>query len=176
MSNNRKPRTTKTTRRVTGGGGEQIPLVIPVPGGLAKFHKPGDLTPRQSRELEIIGAELLPRMAQLAKAQRVTLDGQTVDASDVLDGPPVGLSRNELRSFFEFQEACAWAFLESWTVERPMPQTPDDFADLPRDLYDAVIAHASKLAVTSGDVGFTVDALPADGDADPDLPTSPSAA
>lgn len=162
------------------GGGDPIPLVIPIPGGLARWHKPTDLTPRQTRELEVIGAELLPRMGQLALAQQVRGPSGAVLADGsptVFTGAPVGMSREEIRSFMEFQEACAFAYLESWTIDRELPDSPDAFQDLPRPLYNAVIEHASKLALANADQGFTVDALP-DGEeeADPDLPTSPSAA
>lgn len=179
MSNARKTPAKRGAKAAGKAGGEVIPLVIPVPGGLAKFFKPGDLTPRRTRELEVIGAELMPRIQELARAQRVMVDGRVVDESGVLTGPPVGLTRDEIRQFMEFQEASAWAFLESWTIDRPLPQTPDDFQDLPRALYDAVMEHASKLSFANmSEDQFTVDALPddLDGDVDPDLPTSPSAA
>lgn len=174
---------TRAPRKVAGKtvgkpGGDVVSLVIPIPGGQAKFYKPADLTPRRTRDLEVIGAELMPRIQELARAQRVQVEGRVVDSSGVLSGPPVGLTRDELRTFIEFQEATAFAFLESWTLDRPLPETPDDFQDLPRPLYDAIMQHAARLSFTDADTAeFTVDALPDDlTDVDPDLPTSPSAA
>lgn len=158
----------------TAGKGESIPLVIALPGGgQVKFYKPGDLTPRRTRELEIIGAEILPKVQAVSKARAVAVDGVEFDPQDMLNGPVASLSRAEIRAFIEFQEASAWAFLESWTLDRPLPEVPDDLQDLPRPIYEAIMHHASKLSM-AGDVGFTVDALPEDPDedADPDLPTS----
>jgi hypothetical protein len=171
--------TTKTRPRKQQGktvgkqGGDAVPLVIPIPGGQAKFYEPAKLTPRRTRELEIIGAEILPRMAEVANAAKVSADGVVPDVSDILSGPDVRLTRDELRSFMEFNEAAAWAFLESWTIDLPLPATPDDLQDLPRELYEAITRHAAKLTVATK-LDFSVDSLPDDpeDEADPDLPTS----
>ena len=167
-----KQRPRKQQGKTVGkAAGETVPLVIPIPGGQAKFYDPAKLTPRRTRELEIIGAEILPRMQEIANAAQVSADGVTPDVSTVLGGPDVRLSRDELRTFMEFQEAAAWAFLESWTLDEPLPASPDDLQDLPRDVYEAITRHAAKLTVAT-DVGFSIEALGDDLDeADPDLPT-----
>ena len=159
-------------------GGEAVPLVIPIPGGQAKFYDPTKLTPRRTRELEIIGAEILPRMQEVANAAQVSADGVAPDVSTILAGPDVRLTRDEIRTFLEFQEAAAWAYLESWTLVDsagqavPLPASPDDMQDLPRDVYAAITQHAAKLSVAT-DAGFTIEALGDDpGEADENLPTS----
>jgi hypothetical protein len=171
-SSSTKARPRKQQGKTAGKAGEQsVPLVIPIPGGQAKFYEPAKLTPRRTRELEIIGAQILPRMQEVANAAKVTADGVAPDVSDILGGPDVRLTRDELRTFMEFQEAAAWAFLESWTIDLPLPDSPDDLQDLPRDLYEAITRHAAKLTVAT-EIDFSVDALPDDLDeADPNLPT-----
>ena len=187
MSNSKTPTAAQRNRAaakaskkaVVQAAGDPIPLIIPIPGGLARFRRPKDLTPRHTRDLEAIGGELLPRLGQIANAQRVSGPdgGQVIDESGLLTGVPVGLSRAEVRMFMEMQEAAAFAYLESWTIDRELPIDADGFADLPRPLYNPIIEHASKLLFHNPEHGFSVDALPADGEPeDPDLPTSPSAA
>lgn len=170
MSSKSRNRSRKTVGKPSG---EHVPLVIPIPGGMAHFHHPSDITPRMSRDVEIIGAEIMPRLQELANASTITVDGQVAAESDVLDGMPVGLTRDEIRSFLEFQDAQVACFLKSWTLERDLPGCGDDVADLPRALHQALTEHVAKLALASERESFTADDLPddEDGDTDPDLPT-----
>lgn len=65
----------------------------------------------------------------------------------------------------------AWAYLESWTLDRPLPVTPADMGELPIGVFDALLAAVQSRTVDMilEDAGFTPD-----GAADPDSPTGPS--
>lgn len=165
----RKRAGAKTAQTKTG---EQIPLITAIPGGMAKWFAPGELTPRRSREYELIAAEMAPLIQKTVDARTIrTDDGQTWAFED-FGGPDIGLSRKELRAFLELTEAATWAHLKEWTLDRPLPADADELLDLPRPLYEALTQHGSKLLAATRP-GFGVDALTADdlADEDPDLPT-----
>lgn len=171
--------TTTKARKRTGPksaqtkSGEQIPLVTAIPGGMAQWYAPGQLTPRRSREYELIAAEMSPLIERTVDARSVSIDGQGGQTFDGFTGPPVGLSRAELRAFLELTEAATWAYLKGWTLDRPLPADADSLQDLPRPLYEALTTHGSKLLAATRP-GFDVTALDDVDDldeADPDLPS-----
>lgn len=156
------------------GGQPPIPLILPVPGGQARFYSQDELTPRRTRALDVQIAHLGPRMHQLAVASQVTTADGAVDTSSVLPGPQATISQAEAEAFAALNDLAVWVYLKSWTVDRPLPETPDDVLDLPTPLYAVLVDHAAKLVAgqLAGDT-FTVDGLPdGDGEPDLDLPTS----
>lgn len=152
--------------------GEPIPLTTAIPGGMAKWFAPGELTPRRSRDYELISAEIAPLVQRAVEARAITVaDGET-RTFDGFTGPAVGLNRNELRAFLELTDAATVAYLKEWTLDGPLPADTDELLDLPRPLYEALTQHGSKLLAATRP-GFGPAALTADDldDEDPDLPT-----
>lgn len=174
-SSSTKARPRKQQGKTAGKqGGDAVPLIIPVPGGQARFYSQAELTPRRTRALDVMLTHLGPRMQELAAAQQVTAaNGDTV-ADPVRPGPAAYISEDEAEKFNELNDIAAWVYLKSWTVDRQLPADVDEILDLPTPLYRAIVNHAAKLvAATVYADQFTVDALPDDPDeeADPDLPT-----
>lgn len=152
-------------------------LVLDLPGGArARFHAPNELTPRRTRQLDILMAELGPLIGKVTIASRVAR-GETVDDRD-LPGEPLTLTRQQATDLAELNDVVAWTYLkhvEDPSGERREYATVDDLLDAPAPVYKAVVVHAAQLHAEHmvADGGFGVDALPDDLDeADPDLPTS----
>lgn len=168
---------TKPTKKTPAGGGQRddVPLIIPVPGGSARFYAQRELTPRRTRALDVQLTRFGPRMRQLAVAEQVIAPDGTLDTSAVLDGPAMVITEDEAESFAAINDLAAWVYLKSWTLDRALPETPDDVLDLPTPLYNTLVAHAARLVahnLTAQD-DFTVAGLGDDIDeADEDLPTS----
>jgi hypothetical protein len=165
------PRNKKPAAKVPGRAPVKAARTIPIPGGVAHFYGQHELSPRRTRELQVLSARLAPRMAEIATAKEVTVGGKTVAKDDVFQGLPVGLEDAETRLFFHYNEVAVWAYLKSWNIDHPLPETPDDVLDFPPAVYEVVVAHAAKLILEaqSDTGGFTVDALPDDEDEEPDL-------
>jgi hypothetical protein len=153
-------------------------IVLPG-GGKAKFYKTTELSPRRRRELNIVTSYLFPKMRAAATASNVAVDGVPAATSDVLAGLPVNLTKAETREMFEMSDLAAITYLKSWTLmetireddqtirrPRPLPENIDALLDVPTAVYDAIVAHASKLMVADEDTGFSVDSVE-----DPESPT-----
>lgn len=153
--------------------GEPIPLTTAIPGGMAKWFGPGELTPRRSRDYELISAEIAPLIQRAVDARTITTDDGQTHVFEGFDGPTIGLNRHELRAFLELTDAATVAYLKEWTLDRPLPADVDELLELPRDLYEALTRHGSKLLAATRP-GFGPEALDDVDDlddADPDLPT-----
>lgn len=176
MTTSKKPAPRKRTGPKTAQtkDGEQIPLTTAVPGGMARWFAPGELTPRRSRDYELIAAEIAPLTQRAIDARAITVAGGETRAFDGFTGPAVGLSRHELAAFLELTDAATIAYLKEWTLERPLPETVDELLELPRPLYEALTRHGSKLMAAAPRPGFdskALDDVDDLDDADPDLPT-----
>lgn len=153
-----KPRKRASARVAQTKGGEPIKLVCPIPGGMARWYAPGELTPRRSREYELIAAEMQPLVEKAIEARVITVEDGEVREFAGDTGPAVTLTRHELRAFMELTDAATWAHLKDWTLDRPLPADMDELLDLPRPLYEALTQHGAKLLAAKG-ADF---ALPAD--------------
>jgi hypothetical protein len=178
MSNTRKITKPAAGKTKTGAPALDIPLPG---GGRALFYSQAELTPRRTRDLDVLLTHLGPRMRDLAYASEVlSADGATLAAA-TLPGPAVQISRDEAAEFAQLNDLAAWVYLkdmrDSSGQRRPLPDTVDGMLDLPTPIYKALVAHAAELVAASMADGdqWTVAALDdvddAD-DADPDLPTS----
>ena len=134
----------------------------------AKFYRHSELSPRRSRELDVYEVHLMPKLRELAIAQRIIgPDGAVLAGQDQVDIIPVGLSLDESRAMFEMTDTAAWVYLKSWTLRGvdglalPLPPTVDDLLDLPRNIYEALIQHAAKITADqmTKPAPFSVDAV-----------------
>ena len=159
-------------------------LTIDIPGGEAVLtDEQGKLSPRRRREIEVVSSRIGRKLETIIKAERILVDGDLVDKREQVLDPETGeprfvgeidLSEHEFRLLGRLSDTIAWALLESWTLDLPLPATPDAFLDVPQGVFDAIREAAAKVNAEMGDGGFTVDALPEDPNepADPSLPTS----
>jgi hypothetical protein len=125
-----------------------------IPGGTATWFTRKELSPRRSRELSVYEIKLMPRLRELAIAQKIIgPNGETLANDPGLPGIPTGISMEESREMLEMNDTAAWAFLKGWSLKRngepvPLPETPDDVLDLPPALYQALIEHAAKITTS----------------------------
>lgn len=160
MSNTRRPAPTRAKTKPKGNA-EPIPLDIPLPGGgRALFHHPDELTPRDTRDLDVL----------------LTVHGDRMKA--LHDGDTSPLTRAEATEFLEMNDLAAFAYWREWRgsdgAKRDMPGSVDDLTStVPTRVYKTVVGHAAKLLASALSDDFSVDALPDDlDDAADDLPTS----
>lgn len=150
---------------------EPLVFKIKVPGSNAtiSFWKPSELTPRQSRELNSLQTYLFPKLRAVAQAQEVVdEEGETLDASEILTGGKVQLSRQDVKDLFEFNDLAGFTYLKSWTIQRdgevrPLPKSATAMQDLPQALYDLIVEHAGKIVRSTDGDEFSVDAIEDEG-------------
>ena len=135
---------------------------IDVPGGTATFYDQDELTPRRTRPVEEITLELGDLLDRVTTAHTLAVareagKPETVDVNPDLIGPDIVLDRRQARLFRELQDAITWARLQSWTVDLPMPATPEDLLDWPKDLYIEISRHVSILTRQERQAGNTFD-------------------
>jgi hypothetical protein len=141
-----------------------------IPGGIARFYTPKELSNRRRRLLGAYEISLMPKMQELAAAQKIIGPKGEVLASDSkLRGLPVGITVADSKDLIEMNDAAGWAYLKSWSVKSkgealPLPVDVDDFIDnYPGDIVDAIVAHAAKIVAENfkADVArkFTVDGV-----------------
>lgn len=161
-------------------------VVIEIPGGKATLRDDrAELTQRRLQPITLIGARLGKGISeQLTTAGRILCEGDVIDdRTDQLDkdgdrifpGPDVNLSERQLEQITKMGVAVAWALLADWTLDLPLPESPDGLLDLPPDLYAALIQEAAVINARMNGGGFTVDEAMetrgADGEPDQSLPT-----
>ena len=142
---------------------------------MATFWKESELSPRRRRELEVYEVVLMPKLRQLAIAQRITgPNGEILAEDDSLGGIPTGLTLEESRQLFEMADTAAWVYLKGWTLKTPdgaplpLPATVDELLDLPQGIYLPLIRHGQMIirnSMTKADP-FSVDSV--------EDPTSPT--
>lgn len=115
-------------------------------GTVAFWFKVDELSPRRSREMDVYEVTLMPKLRQLMVAQKIIgPDGETLAEDNGLGGLPVGLSLDESRMLFDMNDTAAWAYLKSWSLPDPLPESPAALLDLHPTLYQALIGHAAKI-------------------------------
>lgn len=160
--------------------------IIEIPGGKATLRSDrSELTQRRLQPITLISARMGKGVSeQLFTAGRILCEGDVLDdRTDQLDdkgervfpGPDVNLSERQLEHLTKMGVAVAWALLKEWTLDRPLPESPDAMLDLPPDLCGAIVAEAAQINARMGGGGFTVDegmeTLGEDGSPDQSLPT-----
>lgn len=168
MSNTRR-----STVKTTGPAAPELDIPLPG-GGRALFYSQAELTPRRTRDLDVMLTRLGPRMQQLAHARQVATAAAAAAVSAL---PSEILSEPEAAAFNDLNVLAAWVYLKERrdTAGQKLAalESADDVFDLPRPHYKAIVAHAAELVAADMVDQFSVDALPDDLDeADPDLPTS----
>lgn len=151
---------------------------IRIPGGTATFYREKELSNRRAEELAVAGTPAEGALNKIRTARKVVGAGGETDLSETLTGADVHLTREETRDILYLNNTLGWVLLKSWSLKRggeplPLPQSVDDLLDLPRDLHDALVAHAARIFATEDDKkardSFAVDP----GIEDQDSPTGP---
>lgn len=127
---------------------------IDIPGGTAQLRDPDDMTVRQ-------------RNAYMAALMSVPPQIRHAIKDDTLDD--IAMTEGDMQAFFRLNSVAAWAFLDSWTLDRPLPAL-DEMEDLPVSVHDALLVGVAPLiaALMHKDASFGPDGSP-----DPSSPTEP---
>lgn len=127
-----------------------MPITVDIPGGTADLYQRNELTARRNRAIEVVALQSSSVVAKVQKAGAATTPtGEVVTAdanqaaADALAN--VELSEKEAAVFFRIQDANIYAYLKSWTLAEPLPETIDAVQDIPLDVYEALREHVNKV-------------------------------
>jgi hypothetical protein len=140
--------------------------ITKIPGGQASWHRENEVPIWKDREISVIQIQLdRQRLNRMIRAE--VMDPETGDIIES-DGTPLTLTEKEARLLFSLDEYAIWAYLKSWTLDRPLPATVDEIMLLDRPLFDALSRHAQKLFAERN---VSIESFSADGAGDEDSPT-----
>ena len=111
---------------------------IQLPGGHTATLRDKLVSERHHRVLE---AASVAADAALRKVQAAA------EGSEEITTDRLGLTRQEAAALLELQDAAICAFVERWSLDRPLP-TMTDVCDLDREVY-AALAEATKPLVAT---------------------------
>lgn len=120
-----------------------MPTTVEIPGGTATLRDPGRPTVRDKRRQQVLQMRIASDPEFMAALRREADGGA---------GEPVGglaLADRTLDALGRTTEIRVLTLLESWTIDRPIPQWFDDLDTLPLDIYDPIADAADKLAEKS---------------------------
>jgi len=118
-------------------------LVTDIPGGSATWYTSKSLPPRRERLLQV---NAVPMAGLWNRLQEFGIEG-------------ANMTSDEVAAMFRLNEVGVVVFLKSWTLEQPLPETPDAVLDLDKELYDALLEVAAKLQAATEVDSFSVDAV-----------------
>lgn len=120
---------------------------VEIPDGTAAFREADELTGRQS---DLIEAATMSVASVFAKLPEVDVKREADEADDAYAArvndaaneafEAITLSFDESMRLVEWRRAMVFATLDSWSLDRPLPKTMDDLADLPGPLARALNA------------------------------------
>lgn len=140
---------------------------VEIPGGTATFRDADDLTGRQADLIEAAMMTIAPlfvRLPALERGEDETEEAFGRRADEAFAA--LGLTLAESSALLECRRAMVFATLDSWTIDRPVPKSMDEVADLPRSLVSALNAAVGGRMMQVG-----TDYSP---DVDPESPTEGS--
>lgn len=124
---------------------------IDIPGGQATFLDRDEITPRRLRPIQEATLQMGHLMTDIMQAQSVGGEDQRPE----LPGASLpDMDANQAHLFASLQDLTTWAYLKSWTLPDPIPDSPDGLQDLSMPVYNALAAEGARM-FTAAD-GFTV--------------------
>lgn len=115
---------------------------IDIPGGQATFFDRDEITPRRMRPIQEATLQMGHLMTDVVQAQSI---GGEDSRPDLPGAALPDMDANQARLFASLQDLAVWAFLKSWTLPDPLPETPDGLQDVPMNVYNALAVEASRL-------------------------------
>lgn len=107
--------------------------VITIPGGTATLRD--KLV--SERHFRLLEAAFMAASSAMVKVQAGNVDEGATEEERTAAMNAVPLTMAEATSMLDLQDASIVAFLEHWSLKRPLP-TISDVSDLDRDLYQAL--------------------------------------
>ena len=111
---------------------------VQIPGGTAELYDPKELTPRRRIPAKALLYRADSLLFKLMGAGTVVSPDGEVETNAALTGPEVRLTQHEAETLQNIKYASTWAFLKSWTIDRPLPATWEDLLDLPAEIVDPI--------------------------------------
>jgi hypothetical protein len=139
---------------------------VDIPGGTATLREKPDVKVRHRRLVEAAAIEAAPVLAKLPG------DEATREAMTETEVLALGVSRKEVHSLFELQDATIVALLASWSLPGELPDM-DTIGDLDPELYDALSKASGGLGADI--TGETFEPPKPDSPGFAESPTVPSA-
>lgn len=120
-------------------------ITIPIPGGQAVLREKL-VTERHVRVVEraYLRAESAFRKILATQGIEGNTDPSVLALETDVDLEGISFSDSEIEALLAVKDALIIAFLESWTLPEPLP-TMDTVQDLPKDLYDALMAGVEQV-------------------------------
>ena len=118
-------------------------LVTDIPGGSATWYTSKSLPPRRERLLQV---NAVPMAGLWKRIQELGVE-------------EANLTSEEVAAMFRLNEVGVVTFLKSWTLDQPLPETPDDVLDLDKELYDSLLQVAAVLQASTEVDPFSVDSV-----------------
>jgi hypothetical protein len=137
-------------------------------GGWAEIRDPAELTTRQRsvvRRYMVPMARMRDKFAGMTAAKP---DATPEEQSEAILASIEAVGADGLDDMDAMYAAFIVTYLAGWSLDRPLPTTPDAALDLPGSLFDTLTRACINLG--DGAVDFSVD-----GAVDPASPTEPSA-
>ncbi len=135
-------------------------ITVDIPGGTATFRDKLT-TERQRRPIKRAAFVASGAIAKLPQAAE---SGPPDDTKLAEQLGALSLTAEEADAVMGLMDATILSFLESWTLDAPLPGSPDDLLDLDAEVYDALVEQARKLQAT--DSVAETDFEPTGGDAE----------
>lgn len=117
-------------------------MIIDIPGGTATLRDTISVGKRREIRRLSLGA-----LGVMSKVQNLSEDSSLADLAQLEMQP------DDAKVMFDVQDATQdatiLAFLESWTLDQPLP-TADTIGELDAELYDALAEGVNKIGVLGG--------------------------
>ena len=135
-----------------------MPITIDLPGGTAQLRTSDELNNRQVKELRRAGRRVGLVVQHLNDLGLESLRSEVKDddEEEKTDEERAEINRKSLAILTEltdeeddnldfFQRVCTVIRLIDWTLDLPLPTTPEDVDLLPRPIYSALTTEAAKI-------------------------------
>lgn len=154
---------------------------VEVPGGTVKLYDWLDIPMWRLRAVEKVQYRSTALVGSVldsdeivgpdGKADREAIEEQVVSS---LTGGTLHLDDEKVQLLQDLNDVVVWLYLESWTLDRPLPKSVEELLQLPGRIFNPIEAAAAKLwAFDRSDEGGGFEPTPANR-ADAESPTGDS--
>jgi hypothetical protein len=118
---------------------------IEIPGGAAELFTQEELTPRRQKPVKSLFFRSGALLDKLANNSKVIHPDGSVEEDPNLPAGVVQLSQADADLLVDIQYATTWAYLKSWTLDLPLPKSPDELLDIPSHIVDVLNREAKAI-------------------------------
>lgn len=143
-----------------------------IPGGTVTFRDKDELNVSHSRAITLASRHLskktfakidattsdLPDDASEEEITASLTEKAKIDDGKDLLGFPIDLEDSEIEASWAYNDTLVIAYLADWTLDRPLPRSRDELAELPMPVYKGLNEAIAQHVKPTVD-GFSVDAV-----------------